>query len=159
MTTVSPASVAQLQATTDVHGFLELLIIEHDSWPEPVRIVNDTRAWTIGGHQYVGLQFRVKKPTAAQGETPRAQLQIDNVGRDLGTALESLPPGSTLLATLREVSRATPTVTDSQFIALLGGFNATTEAVTCTMGPDDTLRQSAVRVRFDPATAPGLFPG
>lgn len=158
MTQVSTPSVAQLQRTADAHGFLELLIMEHASWPDPVRIVNDTRNWTIGGDTYLGLPFRVKWPTAAQGEQPRAQLQIDNVGRDIGEAIESLAPGSTLLATLRQVSRATPAVVDAQFIAMLGGFTVGTDSVTCTMGSDDTLRQSAVRVRFDPANAPGMFP-
>lgn len=158
MTQVSDASRAQLQRTADAHGFLELLIIEHDSWPDPVRIVNDTRNWTIGGVTFVGLTFRVKLPTAAQGEMPRAQLQIDNVGREIGDAIESLAPGSTLLGTLRQVSRATPEVVDYQFVALLGGFTVSTESVNCTLGTDDTLRQSAVRVRFDPVNAPGLFP-
>lgn len=159
MTQVSDASRAQLQRTADVHGFLQLLLIEHASWPQPLRLVNDTRPWEIGGDIYVALPFRIKRPTAAQGEQPRAQLQIDNVGRDLGAELEALPPGDTLLGTFREVSRATPTVVDVQFVALLGGFNVTPELVTCTLGNDQTLRQSAVRVRFDPANAPGAFAG
>lgn len=157
--TVSSNSRKQLQATSDGHGFLELLLIEHSSWSSPVRVVNDTRDWVIGGNTYVGLPFRVRLPNQAQGENPRAQLQIDNVGRELTAAIEALPVGSTLLATLRVVSRATPDVSDFEFIALLGGISVTTTTVSCTMGPDDTLRQSAVRVRFDPANTPGLFAG
>ena len=157
--TVSNASRARLQASSDPHGFLELLLIEHASWTDPVRVVNDTRDWVIGGQTWIALPFRVRLPNQVQGESPRAQLQIDNVGRELTAAIEALPVGSTLLATLRIVSRATPSVVDCEFISLLGGISITPTAVTCTMGPDDTLRQSAVRVRFDPANAPGLFAG
>ena len=57
------------------------------------------------------------------------------------------------------MSRATPTVVDYQFIAQLSGISITPTAVTCTMGADDTMRQTAVRVRFDPQNTPGLFPG
>lgn len=153
------ASNAQLQQITDNHGFLELLLIDHASFSSPVRIVNDARDWTIGGVVFVGLPFAVKLPTQAQQETPRAQLRIDNVGRSLTAAIEGLPVGASMLATLRVVSRATPTVTDYEFVAQLSGISITPTLVTASMGPDDTMRQSAVRVRFDPANAPGLFAG
>ena len=156
---VSNASRAQLHATADGHGFLELLLIEHASWTAPVRVVNDTRDWTIAGNTWIGLPFKIKLPSQAQGENPRAQLQVDNVGRELTAALEALPVGSTLLATITVASRATPAVADYSFVAQLSGISVSTTTVSCTMGPDDTLRQSAVRVRYDPANAPGLFAG
>lgn len=152
-------SIAQLQQVTDNHGFLELMVIDHASFVSPVRIVNDTRDWIIGGHTYVALPFGVKLPTQAQQENPRAQIRIDNVGRELTSAIEGLPVGASLLATLQLVSRATPTVVDYEFIAQLSGINITPTLVTANMGPDDTMRQTAVRIRFDPVNAPALFQG
>jgi hypothetical protein len=152
-------SIAQLQSVTDNHGFLELMVIDHASFASPVRIVNDTRDWVIGGHTYVALPFGVKLPTQAQQENPRAQIRIDNVGRELTAAIEGLPVGASLLATLQLVSRATPTVVDYEFIAQLSGINITPTLVTANMGPDDTMRQTAVRIRFDPTNAPALFQG
>lgn len=152
-------SIAQLQQVTDNHGFLELMVIDHASFASPVRIVNDTRDWVIGGHTYVALPFGVKLPTQAQQENPRAQIRIDNVGRELTAAIEGLPVGASLLATLQLVSRATPTVVDYEFIAQLSGINITPTLVTANMGPDDTMRQTAVRIRFDPVNAPALFQG
>lgn len=152
-------SIAQLQQVTDNHGFLELMVIDHASFASPVRIVNDTRDWVIGGHIYVALPFGVKLPTQAQQENPRAQIRIDNVGRELTAAIEGLPVGASLLATLQLVSRATPTVVDYEFIAQLSGINITPTMVTANMGPDDTMRQTAVRIRFDPVNAPALFQG
>lgn len=152
-------SIAQLQQVTDNHGFLELMVIDHASFASPVRIVNDTRDWVIGGHTYVALPFGVKLPTQAQQENPRAQIRIDNVGRELTSAIEGLPVGASLLATLQLVSRATPTVVDYEFIAQLSSINITPTLVTANMGPDDTMRQTAVRIRFDPTNAPALFQG
>lgn len=152
-------SIAQLQQVTDNHGFLELMVIDHASFASPVRIVNDTRDWVIGGNTYVALPFGIKLPTQAQQENPRAQIRIDNVGRELTAAIEGLPVGASLLATLQLVSRATPTVVDYEFIAQLSGINITPTLVTANMGPDDTMRQTAVRIRFDPVNAPALFQG
>lgn len=152
-------SISQLQQITDNHGFLELMVIEHASFASPVRIVNDTRDWVIAGNTYVALPFGIKLPTQAQQENPRAQIHIDNVGRELTGAIEGLPVGASLIATLQVVSRATPAVVDYEFIAQLSGINITPTLVTANMGPDDTMRQTAVRIRFDPVNAPALFAG
>lgn len=152
-------SIAQLQRVTDNHGFLELMVIDHASFTGPVRVVNDTRDWVIGGHTYVALPFTVRLPTQAQQENPRAQIRMDNVGRELTAAIEGLPVGASLIATLQLVSRATPAVVDYEFVAQLSGINITPTLVTANMGPDDTMRQTAVRIRFDPVNAPALFQG
>ena len=152
-------SIAQLQSITDNHGFLELLVIDHASFTSPVRIVNDTRNWVIGADTYVALPFSIRLPTQAQQENPRAQIRIDNVGRELASAIEGLPVGASLVATLQMVSRATPSVVDYEFVAQLSGINMTPTQVSATMGPDDTMRQTAVRIRFDPVNAPALFQG
>lgn len=154
-----PTSVSQLQQITDNHGFIELMVLDHASFTTLIYLVNDTRDWTIGGQLYVGLPFAVKLPSAVQKENPRAQIRIDNVGRSLTAAIEALPVGAALTATLQMVSRATPTVVDYAFVAQLSGIELTTSMMTASMGPDDTMRQSAVRIRFDPANTPGLFAG
>lgn len=156
---VSTSTVAALQSTSDSNGLLELLTLEGDSLSAPIYIVNDTRSWTIGGITYTAFPFRIKLPGQAQKENPRATLVLDNVGRELTDELEALSPGDTLVATCRLVNRATPTVVDAEFVSALSGISVTTALVTASMGPDDVMRQSAIRVRFDPVTAPGVFPG
>lgn len=158
-TTLTTASRTQLQSTSDAAGYLETLLLEHASWLEPVRLANDTRSWTIAGQAFTALPVKIKLPNSAQGETPRARLQIDNVGLELTAALEALPVGSTIMATLQLRSRARPTEVSYQFISPLASISVTPTAITADMGDDETMRQSAVRVRFDPETAPGLFAG
>ncbi len=156
---VSATTTTALQSISDNQGILELLLIDHASFANPLHVVNDTRDWTIGSDTYVGLPFRLKMPTQAQKENPRATLQLDNVGRALTGLLEGLPVGASLTATIRVVSRATPTVVDFEFIGQLTSINVTPTVVSCSFGLDDAMRQSAVRLRFDPATAPALFAG
>ena len=157
--TVSQTTAASLQSVSDGHGILELLLIDHASFSSPVRVVNDTRNWVIGNDTFVGFPFRLKMPNQVQKEQPRATLQIDNIGRELTALMEALPVGASLTATIRVVSRATPTVTDYEFISQLSAINITPTVFNCVLGPDETMRQSAVRIRFDPVNAPALFAG
>ena len=155
---VSPSMRAQLQRVTDPAGVLVLLTLSHPSI-ETVYVVNDTRSWTIAGTVYVALPFRFKLPNSTAGEAPRAQIELDNVGRDLTDELEKLPAGGALLATFRLVSRNAPTVVEYEFQAPLSGVVATTQVVTATVGNDDAYRAPAVKMRYDPSNSPGLFAG
>lgn len=152
-------TISQLQSVSDGHGFIELLELKHDSFIDPIRLVNDTRDWYISGYEWIAMPFRAKWPSATQGESPRAQLQIDNVGREITGLIDALPVGAIVWAHLKLVSRATPEFATAEFVAPARGFRANMTAITCEVGPDDAMRQSAVRMRFDPTNAPGVFAG
>lgn len=149
---------AQLQRVTDPDGVLVLLVLSHPSIAT-VYVVNDTRDWLISGQTYIGLPFRFKLPQANQGEAPRAQLEVDNVGRGIAAELEQLPAGAALQATLSIVSRTAPTTVEYSFKAPLSAVSCTVPLLTATLGNDDALRSPAVKMRYDPATSPGLFAG
>ncbi len=156
---VSPATISELQSVSNSHGILELLQIENESFDAPIRMVNDTRDWTINGIEWIGFPFRLKLPNQMQKESPRARLQIDNVGRLPMALIESIPIGSVVMATIRLVSRSTPSVIDYEFVAQLSNIQATQTVLSADMGPDETLRKSAIQLRFDTKHAPGLFGG
>jgi hypothetical protein len=107
----------------------------------------------------VGLPFRFKLPAEASGQAPRAALEIDNVGLALTADLEALPPGGALQGTFYLVSRATPADVDFSFSAPLSAVVVTMKSVSATLGADDELRAPAVKLRYDPQTAPALFEG
>jgi len=153
---VSAAMREQLQRATDADGVLVLLLMEHPSIGT-VRVVNDTRDWLIDANTWIGLPFRFRLPQSVAGQAPRAALEIDNVGSDLAAELEKLPPGAALQATVRLVSRASPTVVDYQFTAPLSGVSITATTVSAVIGNDDALRAPVVKMRYDPVTTPGLF--
>lgn len=156
--TVTTASTARaLQKVTDNGGVLMLLEIAHPSFVDPMRLVNDSRNLTALTFAWLALPFAIKLPDDKAKSVPRASLQIDNVGRDFSGALESLPPGAALKATIRMVHRSTPNVVDYEFTAPLTGVKVMGPTVTANMGRDDMMRMPAVLLRFDPSTSPSIF--
>ena len=155
---LSAPATAALQRVSDPQGLLWLLTITGGGLPSPVRLVNDTRDLVSGGETFLALPFEVMPPKDSAKEVPRSQLRIDNIGRELLAELETLPPGAELMATLQVVYRATPDVIEHSFTAPMGSIRADSLLLTASMGPTELMRRPATNVRFDPTTAPGLFP-
>lgn len=147
-----------LQRVSDPHGLLWLLTVTGGGIVEPVRVVSDTRDHIILGQTYIGLPFEVVPPKESAKEVPRAQIRLDNIGREFVAELEQLEPGAELMATLQCVYRATPDVIEQSFAAPLSSIRADVFSISASMGPSELLRRPAVNIRFDPITAPGLFP-
>lgn len=105
MANLSAAARKQLQRVDDPDGVMMLVLMDHASFAGPIRIVQDTRDWFIGGTTYVGLPLSIQLPQDVNKESTRAQLRIDNIGRDLLAELEDLPPGASMDVTLRLGSR------------------------------------------------------
>ncbi|WP_367846444.1 DUF1833 family protein [Rhodoferax sp. WC2427] len=156
--TTSAATTRNLHAVDDPQGVLMLLQLDHPALSGPVRLVNDTRNLVTLGATYLGLPFSISLPNDKAKEVPRAKLQMDNVGRELTAELERLPPGAALMATILMVHRTTPGVVDYSFTAPLSGVRVDMHTLSATMGPDDLLRRPAVLLRYDPISAPALFP-
>lgn len=156
---ISNSSLKQVQTIDDGSGFLMLLVLEHASFASTIYVVNDVAPITIAGVEYTAFPFRIKLPSDVQKESPRAQLVIDNVGRELSALLERLPFGGSITSTIKIVSRATPSITEYEFVSQLSNLFLTTSSLVCSMGPDDTMRQTSVKLRFDPTTTAGLFQG
>ncbi len=155
---VTTAGRAQLRRVSDPAGMLLFLKLAHPAI-ETVYIVNDTRDWVVGDITYVGLPFRFQMPQAMAGQAPRAQIEVDNVGSEIGQELERLPPNGALQGTFTLASRLTPSVAEMNFTAPLSGVSCTPQVMTAVVGNDDAMRAPAVRVRYDPGNSPGLFAG
>ena len=156
--TLSTTATAAAQRTSDGQGFLDLLTLTGGGIAEPMRLVNDTREVTSQGQLFQIARFEIVLPKEAAKEVPRAQLRIDNVGREIGQELEALPPGAELTARFQRAYRVTPDVIEYEFTAPLSGVRANVFTVSAVMGPTDLMRRAAVNARFDPYSAPGLFP-
>lgn len=156
--TVSTSTLTALQRADDPFGILQLLEITGDGISTPVRLVADTRDLTHLGNTYIGIPFELVLPKQADKEVPRAQIRVDNVGRELTQDLEALPPGAELTATIKVVHRTTPDVVDYEFSAPMSGVLVDPLTVSAAVGVTDLWRRPAVDLRFDPLTAPGLFP-
>lgn len=155
---ISATTIRAMQRTADPFGPVELLTIEGDGLAAPVYLANDTRNLVSGGNTHLGLPFAMTLPEEAPGEVPRAMLRIDNVGLEITADLEALPPGAELMATVAVVYRKTPDTVEYSFKAPLFGVRADLMSISASVGVGDLMRRPAVAIRYDPTTAPGLFP-
>lgn len=156
--TLSTTATTALHRVDDPVGILELLTITGGGIATPIRVVNDTRDVVSNGNTFLALPFQLNLPKDAAREVPRAQLRLDNIGRELTQELEALQPGAELMATIQVVYRATPNVIEYAFTAPLSDVSVDVFSVSASIGPTDLMRRPAVDIRFDPLTAPGLFP-
>jgi Domain of unknown function (DUF1833) len=156
--TISTTAATALHRVSDGQGILTLLTITGGGIAEPVRLVNDTRDLVSNGETFLAVPFEVVMPKEGTKETPRASLRIDNVGREIGQELEALQPGAELIGKIQVVYRLTPDVIEYEFTAPLSGLRANVFSISASMGPTDLMRRPVVNTRFDPFTAPGLFP-
>lgn len=155
---LSTTATEALQRVNDPQGILWLLTITGGGIVEPVRFVNDTRQIESNGETFLPLPFEVVPPKEAAKEVPRARLRMDNIGREFMAELEALEPGAELLATIQIVYRATPDVIEFEFSAPLGEISTTVFEISAAMGHGELMRRPITDIRFDPSTAPGLFP-
>lgn len=149
--------VARRQRVTDTAGVLVLLELSAPSFSEVVRMVNDTRNWVSNGQVYYGFPFRFTLPDDTSGQPPRAVLQVDNVGREITADLEALQPGELVAATIRVTDRVDPDDIHVEMVLPITNVRVTQNSVTAHLGVDFLMRQQAVRLRYTPYTAPGLF--
>lgn len=145
------------QRTTDADSMLLFLEVSAPSFVEVLRIVNDTRNWTSNGVEYVGVPFGFKLPDDTSGQTPRAVLSLDNVGRGITEDLERLLPGDIVMAKLMLSDRADPDVIERTYLLPMTQVSVNLRTATAQCGYDAIMRQQAVRLRYSPFTAPGAF--
>jgi hypothetical protein len=157
--TLSPSMRAQLRRVNDQDGVLLLVRIDSPDLSGPVRVVADNRDWRINGEDFVALPLDITLPQDVPKESARAQIEMDNIGRAMMAELEGLPMGATLDVTLQIVSRAALDVIEWEFTAAATKARTTTPRVVLSLGDDWMFGQSAVLLRADPTTMPGIFAG
>lgn len=145
------------QRVTNPSGLLLFLEVGANSMPETLRIVADTQNWTSNGVEYLACPFGFKLPDDTAGQTPRAQLVIDNIGMGMTQDLESLQPNELVMCRLMISDRANPNVYERTYRLPMTFASANSGQVTASLGVDFMMRQQAVRLRYNPFTAPGLF--
>ncbi len=145
------------QRVTDPSGTLLFLSISAPSFAEPLRIVNDTQDWVSQGIPYLGVPFSFKLPDDTRGQSPRAQLVLDNVGRGISEDLEALGPNELMMARLMVSDRADPNVYERDFYLPVTSISVSGATASAQCGVDFLMRQQAVRLRANPFTLPGIF--
>jgi len=145
------------QRVTDTSGTLLFLSVTAPSLLAPLRIVNDTQDWVSQGVEYLGVPFSFKLPDDTRGQSPRAQLVLDNVGRGISEDLEALAPNELMMARFMLSDRADPNVYERDYYIPVTSILVAGATASAQCGVDHLMRQQAVRLRANPFTLPGIF--
>ena len=151
-------STYSLQAVDDPHGLISLVSLKPSNSATPINLVADTRDWTVAGTTYTGLPISIRLPAQDSGETPAAQLVLDNVGRSFSELFEGLGSTDTITVTLSVADRNNTATKTDLFVGRMSSVQINARTLSATISDDQTMRQAAVRRRFDITTTPGLWP-
>ncbi|MEA9551747.1 DUF1833 family protein [Xanthomonas campestris pv. raphani] len=144
------------QRLIDPAGPLELIELTAPSFGAVLRIVNDTQDWVSNGNVYVRCPFRWTGPADQSGQTPRAQLEVDNAGRGITEDLERRPPNELVMCRYLITDRSAPDVIARRFFLPLTNVRAAGPTITAQAGWDLFNRQQAVKLRANPHVLPGI---
>jgi hypothetical protein len=155
--TYTPAGRRNLLATSADEPFLVLLEIQHPELDEPVRVVNDTVNITARGNECVACPFGLVLPDDVPEQVPKAQLRVDNIGRDLTQWLEYSRGGKGAKCRIIQALRSDPDVFEYDMTLDMTSMAIDNQTVSSDLGFQNTLMQAAVAMRYDPKTTPGAF--
>ncbi|MBB3822226.1 hypothetical protein FHT03_001091 [Xanthomonas arboricola] len=141
----------------DTTAPLELLEMTAPSFGAVLRICNDTRDWVSNGNIYKGYPFRFTPPKDSAGQTPRAQLEVDNVGRGITEDLERVQPNELVMCRYLITDRVQPDVIARRLYLPLIQVRAVGPLITAQIGVDFFMGQQAVKLRANQFTLPGIF--
>ena len=133
---------------------LTALEITHPDVVAPARAINDSIAHTVDGNHFPPARFRARLADDADGQAPRAELVIDNVGNVLTQWVELSDGGNGAVVKLMQVVND---VVEWSVELDVVGMRVSTQSVTARLGFDPMLHRPAVQIRHDPDHSPGLF--
>lgn len=157
MRAYSFAARRQLHGTVSSDPPLVLLEITHPGLPQPVRVVGDSQDLVSNGNVFVGMGFRVRLPDELQGQQPRAELGVDNIGRELMQWIEASAGGRNARVRFMQVLRSNPNNIEWEISMYLNNVKANLAEVSGELGFPRLLDVPAVQMRADPQTMPGIF--
>ncbi len=155
MREVSPTFLRAALARETGEAPIVLVTITHASLTAPIRVAGYDVDVTSRGETFYAMPFSISLPTDSEEAAPRAKVSLDNVSREIVTAIRTAtgdPPGVTLEVVLAD----TPDVVEASF----PGFalrNASYNALTV----DAELTFEGLAAEPNPAGrfTPGAFPG
>ena len=146
-----------LRAASPEAVVLYALEIRHPALSEPVRVVNDGVDHRIEGRRYVALRFAARPADDTQGKAPQAELMIDNIGRELMAWVEAADGGVGATVRMLRVVAGDSHEPEWEMTFDVARVRADQRHLVVSLGFDPLLDRSAVLLRHDPETSPGLF--
>jgi len=136
---------------------LTLLEIIHADLLQPIRVVNDNQDFVHLGDTFVAMAFNVRMPDDPEQGTPRAELSVDNIGREITQWLDVSGGGKGALVRFIQVMRDVPDLVEWETTLQLSNVGQSPVLVTGELGYQDILNQPAVAWVYNKDLAQGLF--
>lgn len=136
---------------------LILLQLDHDDLAAPIRVVNDREDFLHQGNTYQKFAFKFSFPTDPENGLPEAQLEMDNVGREVMDWVEGADWNKLTTVNIRQVRKSDPDTVEYEVTMNLNDIKANQYTVSGRLGFEELLNAPALRVKYTPQTAVGLF--
>lgn len=146
-----------LNSTQANEPFLFLLEITHVDLAQPIRVVSDTVDLTVGITLYQAFPFDITLPDDTEGQVAKAQLSIDNIGREITQWLEYSRGGQGAKCRVMQVLRSNPTVIELDLTLDMTNISADLLKITATLEYVNVFNQKGVTKTYRPENQAGLF--
>lgn len=156
MRTVSAPAGAGLTAQGTGEVFLTLLTIDHADLTAPIRLVNDRQDITSRSNVYTAAGFQHQLATDADGEVPRAEISISNVGQEIIEQIELLSEPPTIVVEIILAS-SPDTVEAGPWNYTLKSVDYDEFTITTSLGFENVVSEPFPAPRFTPLDFPGMF--
>jgi len=145
-----------LYAQETGEAFLILLTISHQNLAAPIRVTNDAVATISRGNTFVPYPFEMVLPDDQDNRSPRAKLAIDNIDRQIVSAVRSLPSAPGIL--IEVVRAAAPDMVEAQFVDFkLTNVSYDAYKVEGDLTIEDFTAEPFPAASFSPSFFPGMF--
>lgn len=159
MRTVSAGALQAMLSESTAAVFCGAVVVSHPELPAPVYLVANTQAVQHAGDTYQAVPFQLILSPDNESSPPQARIILDNVDRMLVSAVRALqdPPAIDLsVFRIDQNNLVTRELGPMPFHVL--HVTADAQRMELTLGYNfDLLNEPAMRYRFTPSLAPGLF--
>ena len=150
----SAAYDTALRALAPADTILTALVVSHPS--ATIRLVNDVVDRVVAGETFAACRFRARLVDDPSTGLPRAQIEVDNIGRALTRWIEATEGGRGASVTMMQILASTDAV-EWQATLRVHDVHVDQLVVRVSLGFDALLGRAAVRWRHDSQRSPGLF--
>jgi hypothetical protein len=147
----------ELTGSTSGEEPVYALEITHPQLEGAIRVVNDTVDLISQGNTFLACEFRVKLPDDMARQLPRAEISIDNIGRELTQWLESSNGGKGAQVRVMQIMRNAPDVIEYDITLELFNTRQNMMEVSGELGFESMLDQPALSATQTPELQPGIF--
>lgn len=135
---------------------LVLLTLDHTELVEPVRVTSDGVDTTSRGELFVSFPYRLSLPVDDPEAPPQAKLEIDNVDRQIVSALRKI--SSPINVLIEVILSSTPNVIEAEYDDMqLRNAEYDISTVSGDLTVETFLQEPFPAGIFDPARFPGGF--